>query len=197
MVLKHLFDIIAAATGLILLSPVMLAIAVLIKLRMPGPVLFKQERIGFQGNRFNIYKFRTMQTNHGGNSITIKGESRITPFGAWLRRYKLDELPELWNILKGDMSFVGPRPDVPGYADKLSGEDRNILKLRPGLTGAASLVYNNEDEILAKQDDPVKYNDEILYPAKVKIDLHYYYNQSFTGDIVIILKTIYRTLANS
>lgn len=197
MILKHLFDFIAAATGLILLSPVMLVITILIKIRMPGPVLFEQERIGFQGNRFTIYKFRTMQQDHGGNSITIKGEPRITKLGAWLRRYKLDELPELLNILKGDMSFVGPRPDVPGYADKLTGDDRNILKLRPGLTGAASLVYNNEDEILANQEDPVKYNDEILYPAKVKIDLEYYHNHTFTGDVVIILKTIYRTLVNS
>lgn len=122
--------------------------------------------------------------------MSVAGESRITPFGAKLRKYKLDELPELWNVFIGDMSFVGPRPDVPGYADKLEGEDRLILKLRPGITGPASLKYRNEEEILAKVDDPQKYNDEVIYPDKVKINLDYYYNNSLIGDVKLIIQTI-------
>ena len=113
--------------------------------------------------------------------------------GAKLRKYKLDELPELWNVLKGDMSFVGPRPDVPGYADRLQGEDRLILKLRPGITGPASLKYANEEEILAQVSDPVKYNDEVIFPDKVRINLDYYHNHTFLGDIRLIFQTIFRS----
>ena len=114
-----------------------------------GSIIFKQKRIGQHGKLFTMYKFRSMTVNHSGSSISVKGESRITPLGAKLRKYKLDELPELWNVLIGDMSFVGPRPDVPGYADKLEGEDRRILLLKPGITGPASLKYRNEEELLA------------------------------------------------
>jgi lipopolysaccharide/colanic/teichoic acid biosynthesis glycosyltransferase len=131
-----------------------------------------------------------MSVNHGGSSISVKGESRITSLGAVLRKYKLDELPELWNVLKGDMSFVGPRPDVPGYADKLEGEDRKILLLKPGITGVASLKYSNEEEILAEQEDPIKYNNEVIYPDKVRINLEYLKHQSFLLDIKIILYTL-------
>ena len=128
---------------------------------------------------------------HGGSSVSVAGESRITPLGAKLRKYKLDELPELWNVLIGDMSFVGPRPDVPGYADMLEGEDRLILKLRPGITGPASLKYRNEEEILAQVDDPQRYNDEVIYPDKVRINLDYYHHHSLAGDIKLIMETIY------
>lgn len=191
--LKFLFDKIFSTIGLIVFSPILLFISVLIKLKMPnGHVLFKQKRVGQNGKIFTLYKFRTMSLNKGNNTISVKGDSRITPLGAILRKYKLDELPELWNVLKGDMSFVGPRPDVPGYADKLSGEDRNILLLKPGITGPASLKYANEEELLAKVIDPIKYNDEVIFPDKVKINLDYYYNQSLFSDIKIILKTIFR-----
>jgi len=134
-----------------------------------------------------------MSAKHGGSSISVAGESRITPLGVKLRKYKLDELPELWNVFIADMSFVGPRPDVPGYADKLMGDDRKILELRPGITCEASLKYANEEEILSKVDDPIKYNDEVIYPDKVKINLDYYYNHTFWGDIKIIFATIFRS----
>ena len=157
---------------------------------MPGPVFFSQKRVGQQGKLFTMVKFRTMKMNHGGSTISVKGESRITPLGATLRKYKLDELPELWNVLTGDMSFVGPRPDVPGYADLLQGEDRKILLLKPGITGPASMKYANEEEILALQKDPVKYNNEVIYPDKVRINLEYLKHLSFMLDLKIILYTV-------
>jgi lipopolysaccharide/colanic/teichoic acid biosynthesis glycosyltransferase len=135
-----------------------------------------------------------MIVNHGGSTISVEGENRITPLGAILRKYKLDELPELWNVLKGDMSLVGPRPDVPAYAARLSGEDRKILELRPGITGPATLLFANEEELLSNVVDPVAYNDDVLWPQKVKYNLEYYYSRNFTGDLKIILKTIFRTI---
>lgn len=189
--MKYLFDRLTAFVGLWFLWPVLLIIWILIRIKMPGgPAIFSQKRVGRNGELFTMYKFRSMTVGHGGGSVSVAGESRITPFGAKLRKYKLDELPELWNVLIGDMSFVGPRPDVPGYADKLEGEDRLILKLRPGITGPASLKYRNEEEILAKVDDPQKYNDEVIYPDKVKINLDYYYNNSLIGDVKLIIQTI-------
>jgi len=122
--------------------------------------------------------------------VSVAGESRITPLGAQLRKYKLDELPELWNVLLGEMSFVGPRPDVPGYADTLTGEDCDVLKLRPGITGPASLKYRNEEDILAKMDDPLKYNDEVIFPDKVRINLYYLHHYSFIKDIEMIFATV-------
>ena len=191
MFLKRIFDFLASLFDLLILWPVMLVITLLIKIKMPGgPVFFTQKRVGRHGKLFTLVKFRTMAVNHGGNSITVKGESRITPLGATLRKYKLDELPGLWNVLKGDMSFVGPRPDVPGYADQLTGEERKILKLRPGITGPASMKYANEEEILAQQPDPVKYNDEVIYPDKVRINLEYLKRQSFFLDLKIIVFTV-------
>ena len=192
--IKYLFDRSMALIGLICLWPVLLVVAILIKVKMPGgPVLFTQHRIGKDGKLFTMYKFRSMTMSHSGSSISVAGESRITPLGAVLRKYKLDELPELWNVLIGDMSFVGPRPDVPGYADSLQGEDRLILKLRPGITGPASLKYANEEEILATVNDPIKYNDEIIFPDKVRINLNYYYHHTFLGDINLIFQTIFRS----
>lgn len=160
------------------------------KIQMPGPVFFKQNRVGRHGKLFRMIKFRSMKVNHGGSSVSVKGESRITPLGAKMRKYKIDEFPEFWNILIGDMSFVGPRPDVPGYADKLTGDDRLLLTFRPGLTGAASLKYSNEEELLALQDNPQKYNDTVLYPNKVKIEINYIRHWSFWLDIKIILHTL-------
>ena len=192
--LKFLFDRIAALCGLVVLSPVLLVVAILIKIKMPGgPVIFKQKRVGRNGKLFTMCKFRSMTIAHSGSSISVAGESRITPLGAVLRKYKLDELPELWNVLIGDMSFVGPRPDVPGYADNLVGEDRLVLKLRPGITGPASLKYANEEEILAHVPNPQQYNDEVIFPDKVKINLDYYQNHTFFGDIKLIFQTIFRS----
>ena len=177
--------------GLLVLWPILAIVAILIRNKMPGgPVLFTQKRVGKDGKLFTMYKFRSMTVSHSGCSVSVAGESRITPLGAKLRKYKLDELPELWNVLIGDMSFVGPRPDVPGYADNLKGKDRDILKLRPGITGPASLKYRNEEEILASVDNPQKYNDEIIFPDKVRINLYYLNNYSFLMDIKMIFCTI-------
>lgn len=189
--LKFLFDRVVAFVGLLFLWPVLIIVAVLIRVKMPGgPVIFKQQRVGRNGELFTMYKFRSMTVSHSGSSVSVAGESRITPLGAKLRKYKLDELPELWNVLIGDMSFVGPRPDVPGYADSLTGSDRDVLKLRPGITGPASLKYRNEEEILASVDDPVKYNDEVIFPDKVRINLYYLDHQSFWMDIKLIICTV-------
>ena len=193
MVLKWIFDRGMALIGLLFLWPVLLIVAVLIKIKMPGgPAFFTQERVGREGKLFTMYKFRTMinATNKTWSSVSVAGQSRITPFGATLRRYKLDELPELWNVLIGDMSFVGPRPDVPGYADKLEGDDRRMLQLRPGITGPASLKYRDEEELLATVDDPVKYNDEVIYPDKVRLNLYYLDHYSFVKDFQMILCTV-------
>ncbi|MBD5356343.1 MAG: sugar transferase [Bacteroides sp.] len=191
MFLKNLFDRLMALIGLLVLSPVLLIVAILIKIKMPGgPVIFKQKRVGRNGKLFTMYKFRSMTVGHGGSSVSVAGESRITPLGAKLRKYKLDELPELWNVLIGDMSFVGPRPDVPGYADQLKGDAREVLRLRPGITGPASLKYRDEEELLALQSDPQKYNDEVIFPDKVRINRFYLHNYSFIKDIQMIFCTV-------
>lgn len=191
MMLKWLFDRIVAFVGLLFLWWLILVVALLVRIKMPGgPVFFLQKRVGKDGRLFTMVKFRTMTVNHGGSSISIAGENRITPLGAMLRKYKLDELPELWNVLCGDMSFVGPRPDVPGYADKLQGAEREVLKLRPGITGPATLKYRNEEELLAEVDNPQQYNDEVIYPDKVRLNLFYLHHYSFVMDIKMIVATV-------
>lgn len=191
MLLKYLFDRIVSFVGLLFLWPVLIVVAILIRKKMPGgPVLFRQKRVGRNGKLFTMVKFRSMTVSHSGSSVSVAGESRITPLGAKLRQYKLDELPELWNVLTGDMSFVGPRPDVPGYADKLEGNDRRILQLRPGITGPASLKYRNEEELLAQVDNPQEYNDTVIYPDKIRINLYYLDHYSFVKDIQMIVCTV-------
>lgn len=196
---KWLFDRFVALIGLVVLSPVLLVVAVLVAVKTPGgPVIFSQKRVGKDGKLFTIRKFRTMTANHGGSSVSVAGESRITSLGAKLRHYKLDELPELWNVLKGDMSFVGPRPDVPGYADQLKGEDREVLKLRPGITGPATLKYRDEEDLLARvvkegidgYTDPVKYNDEVIFPDKIRLNRFYLNHYSFWSDIKMLFATV-------
>ena len=192
MTVKLLFDRIVSFIGLLFLWPLLFLVAILIKIKMPGgPAFFKQKRVGKDGKLFTMWKFRTMvNASHAWSSVSVAGESRITPLGAKLRKYKIDELPELWNVLKGDMSFVGPRPDVPGYADALIGEDREMLQLRPGITGPASLKYRNEEEILATVEDPQKYNDEVIFPDKVRINRYYLHHYSFRMDIKMIFATV-------
>lgn len=199
MFLKWLFDKLASLFGLLFLSPILLVVAILIKVKMPGPVLFCQKRVGQYGKLFTVYKFRSMTVKaeasvasreSDATSIASTEQNRITPLGEKLRRYKLDELPELWNVLKGDMSFVGPRPDVPGYADQLQGKERDILKLKPGITGPASLKYRNEEELLASVDNPAQYNDEVIFPDKVKLNLYYLKHYSFIKDIQMIICTV-------
>ena len=205
MILKRLFDIVASFCGLLILWPVLVVTAILIKIKMPGgPAFFCQKRVGKDGNLFTCHKFRSMTVKHNGSSVSVSGDSRITPFGAKLRHYKIDELPELWDVLIGNMSFVGPRPDVPGYADKLEGEDRDVLKLRPGITGPATLKYRLEDEMISEyvakrqaegdtrdsQVIAVEYNDTVIYPDKVRLNCYYYRNYSFWKDIEMIFATV-------
>lgn len=187
---KWIFDRLMALFGILSLWWLMLIVAICIKVKMPGPVFFRHQRVGRGGQLFTLVKFRTMLVNHDGNSVSVAGESRITPLGAMLRRWKLDELPELWNVLVGDMSFVGPRPDVPGYADVLTGEARDILSLRPGITGPASMKYRNEEEILSAVENPQQYNDEVIFPDKVRINLLYLHDHSFFLDLKMIVATV-------
>ncbi len=194
--IKRIIDFVSSLVGLVLLFPVYLIISIILKLTSNGPILFKQVRIGRYAKEFILIKFRTMvknTENDGTGSITIAGDNRITTIGKFLRKWKLDELPSLWNVLKGDMSLVGPRPDVPGYADKLEGNNRRILELYPGITGPATLKYANEEKILTNIDDLVKYNDEVIFLDKVKINLEYLDNWSLWLDIKIIIRTIFRT----
>ncbi|MCI6419745.1 MAG: sugar transferase [Bacteroidales bacterium] len=188
--IKYIFDRMMALLGLFFLWPVLLVVAILIKIQMPGPVFFVQQRVGKDGKLFACHKFRSMNIGHNGSSVSVAGEARITPLGAILRKYKLDELPELWDVFIGTMSFVGPRPDVPGYADQLQGEDRIILTLRPGITGPATLKYRNEEELLATVENPQQYNDTVIYPDKVRINRFYAEHYSFIKDIQMIFCTV-------
>lgn len=205
MFLKWIFDRVVSLLGLLILWPVLLIVAVLVKVKMPGgPAFFVQKRVGLNGKLFNCHKFRTMTVKHNGSTVSVAGDSRITPLGAKLRHYKLDELPGLWDVLRGKMSFVGPRPDVPGYADKLVGDDRDVLKLRPGITGPATLKYRLEDEMIAEyvasrqaagdtrsmQEIAVEYNDTVIYPDKVRLNCYYYRHYSFIKDIQMIFCTV-------
>ncbi|MBQ7018786.1 MAG: sugar transferase [Bacteroidales bacterium] len=218
MILKWIFDRVAALCGLLLIWWVYPLVAILIKIKMPGgPVFFCQKRVGRGGELFTCHKFRTMKVRHSGSTVSVAGDNRITPFGAKLRHYKIDELPGLWDVLIGNMSFVGPRPDVPGYADKLEGADRDVLKLRPGITGPATLKYRVEDEMIVEFVEQVKagkneqvakfeelpdfsvmtdqeiavwYNDNVIYPDKVRLNCYYYHNYMFVKDIQMIFATV-------
>ena len=189
--MKWTFDRLAAFFGMLAVSPVCIAIFLAIKMSEPSqPAFFRQLRIGQNAKPFYILKFRIMKNGVTGSNITVAGDQRLTSVGKFLRKFKLDELPQLINVLKGEMSFVGPRPDVPGYADCLEGEDRIILSLKPGITGPATLKYRNEEEILALQKDPLLYNDTVIWPDKIEINREYAFNNSFLGDIRIILQTL-------
>ena len=203
--LKFIFDRVVSFVGLLFLWPLLLLLVILVKIKMPGgPAFFVQKRVGMNGKLFDCHKFRTMTVKHNGSTVSVAGDSRITPFGATLRHYKLDELPGLWDVLIGNMSFVGPRPDVPGYADALEGDDREVLKLRPGITGPATLKYRLEDEMIADyvvkqqnagdsrpmQEIAIEYNDKVIYPDKVRINRYYLHHYSFIKDIQMIFCTV-------
>ena len=190
--LKRTFDILLSLFAIFLLFPLFLLVSFLIVIDSGFPIFFLQKRIGRGAKEFNIIKFRTMKTNNENITITVSDDSRITRIGKYLRKTKIDELPEILNVLFGQMSFVGPRPDVKGYADKLKGANRKILALRPGITGPASLKYYNEEYILSQKSNPKKYNDEVIFPDKVKINMHYFHNRSFFLDLKIIFATIFR-----
>lgn len=179
-IIKRLFDLILSLIGLFFLGWLIFLLILLSKIFIGGNGIFKQKRIGENASFFLIFKIKT---------ITSKG--KITHFGKFLRKTKLDELPQLYNILKADMSFVGPRPDIPGYADKLIGEDRIILSVKPGITGPASIYFRNEEELLKKQKNPKKYNDEVIWPKKVIMNKEYVKKYSFFRDITYLIKTVF------
>ena len=192
--IKRFFDLTFSLIGILILFPLMLIISLVIKLDSKGPIFFIQNRVGKGGKLFPMIKFRSMSVFQTSKStVSVKGDIRITKVGSFIRKYKLDELPELWNVLLGHMSIVGPRPDVKGFADELKGEDRKILNLRPGITGPASLKYANEEELLSYQENPEVYNKKVIFPDKVRINLDYYYNQNLILDLKIIFATIFRT----
>jgi len=189
---KRLFDIFFSFAGLVLFSPIIAIAWVVASIDTRSNGLFVQQRIGLYGKCFNLIKIKTMVEVAGMNTtITSSNDRRITRSGRFLRKTKVDELPQLWNVLVGNMSFVGPRPDVTGYADNLQGEDRLMLSVRPGITGPASLKYRNEEEILAQQVDPAVYNDEVIWPDKVRINREYVKNFSLTREFYFIWKTLF------
>jgi lipopolysaccharide/colanic/teichoic acid biosynthesis glycosyltransferase len=191
-IVKRLFDIVFSLLLLLLLLPLLMLFWILLSIFMRENGIFLQQRVGRGGLLFNIVKFKTMKNIPGREStITSLDDIRITKIGYFFRQAKIDELPQLWNVLIGQMSFVGPRPDVPGYADKLKGSDRVILLVRPGITGPAQIFYKNEGKILSKQSNIRKYNDNVIWPNKVRINLKYVKNQSFWGDILYIWQTIF------
>lgn len=188
--MKRLFDFTCATIALVLLSPLLLVLAGIVWATSEGPAFYCQKRVGRRGKLFTCMKFRTMRPNSDAQgSVTLSRDERLTGIGAFLRRWKLDELPQLFNVMIGSMSFVGPRPDVPGYADKLDGEDSIILEMRPGITGPATLLFRDEEYWLARAVDPVKFNDEVMFPKKVDVNLAYMKQRSFWKDIGYILAT--------
>ena len=187
---KRLFDMVCAVLGLLVLSPVLLVCALLVGLTSPGGVLFRQERVGKDGVPFTIYKFRSMRKDNAGLKISTSGDSRITPVGRVLRKAKLDELPQLWNVLKGDMSFVGPRPEVREYTDLYTPEQGQVLLVRPGITGLASIRYRNENDLLSASADPNRTYIEEVMPAKLALDLEYIPRACVSYDIKLILETL-------
>ena len=186
---KGSFDVVAASTGLILAWPVIVGAALLARWDTGGSGIFRQIRVGRHGRPFTLFKIRTMKAVPG-TTVTTARDSRITPFGMRMRRWKLDELPQLWNVLKGDMSFVGPRPDVPGYADRLNGDDAVVLRLRPGITGPATLKYRDEEQLLAGVADPQRHNDEVIWPDKVRINRAYIEHYRFRDDLRYLWQTV-------
>jgi len=190
--LKRYLDVLIASVSLLLFSPLILVCAIAARLSTNQSGFFAQYRVGLNGELFKLWKIRTMTSikEYDSNTITTSNDHRLTKLGRFLRKWKLDELPQLWCVLIGDMSLVGPRPDVPGYADKLEGEYRQILTLRPGITGPASIKYREEEVLLGLSANPKQVNDELIYPDKVKINLDYQKNYSFKLDLLYILVTL-------
>ncbi len=190
---KRAFDVVAAGIGLVVLSPLLAAIALLIKLHDGGPVFFLQERVGRRGKPFRIYKFRTMVVNADrmGPALTTAHDPRITPIGRFLRRYKLDELPQLINVLKGDMSLVGPRPEVPRYVNMFAEDYRTILQVRPGITDYASIYYRHENDLLQRADDAESTYTAVILPHKIQLARKYIQDIGPWTDVKIIWKTLF------
>lgn len=191
---KRLFDIISSGIGLLCLAPVFVVMAIWIKLDSRGPVFYRQTRVGRYGRDFRIFKFRSMRVGSDkGRQITVgERDPRITRSGYFIRRYKIDELPQLINVFLGDMSVVGPRPEVRKYVDLYSEEQRKVFQVRPGITDLASIKYSNENELLSQVDDPDTYYIDVIMPDKLAINLEYIRHQSFMGDIKIIFNTLFK-----
>ncbi len=195
--LKRCFDLLASLFGLLLFSWLILLGWIAARLSTGASGFFTQDRVGKDGRTFRIVKLRTMSPQSElTTTATASSDPRITPTGTMLRRLKLDELPQLWNVLKGEMSLVGPRPDVPGFADRLQGDDRAILQLRPGITGLATLAFKNEEDLLDAVENPDRYNSEVIFPAKVELNLRYLSEYSFRFDLLLILATFSSTMRN-
>ena len=189
---KRLFDLFFAVTGLLLLSPLFILIAVAIKLRSPGPVFYAQERVGKAGKAFRVLKFRSMVpgADRMGPDITSAGDNRVTPVGRYLRKWKLDELPQLWNVLKGEMSMVGPRPELPSYVRNYTPEQREVLSVRPGITDLAAIQYRHEEQLLASSNDIVRFYTEVVLPHKLSLNRLYIEKLSLFLDVKLILQTL-------
>ena len=188
------FDLFAAGLGLLILSPFLAIIALLIRVTSPGPALFRQQRVGRDGRPFAIYKFRTMRHDAEalGGQLTVRGDPRITPLGAILRRFKIDELPQLINVVKGDMALVGPRPEVPRYVARYDARQRDVLRVRPGITDPASVAYRDENRLLAASSDPERTYVEQVMPAKLAMNLEYLERRTLLSDIAVIVQTLRR-----
>ena len=189
--IKRLFDVVLSAAGLLVAWPVIAAAWAAARIDTGESGFFRQTRVGRDGKLFEVIKIRTMRPVQGvETTVTTRDDMRITPTGRFLRRCKIDELPQLWNVLRGEMSLVGPRPDVPGFADRLEGEDRIVLSVAPGITGPATLKYRNEEELLAGREDPERYNREVIWPDKVRINKEYIRSWSLAKDLEILWRTV-------
>lgn len=188
---RRCLDIVIALVVLVLLSPLMILLAILVKLSSPGPALFRQERVGLNGKPFTLLKFRSMRPAVGGPEVTAGGDARITSVGRFMRKWKLDELPQFINVLRGDMTLVGPRPEVPRYVAYYTAEQRQVLSVRPGITGKTQLEYRNEEQLLAGRDNTEQYYISEVMPAKLRLDLEYLRSRSIMGDLWILLRTVF------
>jgi lipopolysaccharide/colanic/teichoic acid biosynthesis glycosyltransferase len=188
--MKRTLDTVFAVVGLVLLSPVIVLAVVIATIDTRAGGLFGQPRVGRHGRPITVRKVRTMRPGGSASPVTIARDPRLTVTGAIMRRYRIDELPQLWNVIRGDMSLVGPRPDVAGFADRLKGTDRSILEMRPGITGPASLVFRGEDALLAEQSDPESFNRRVIWPLKVRINRAYQRSATFADDLRLIAMTI-------
>lgn len=195
-IIKRVCDFILSLIGIIVLSPIFIIVSIAIKLDSKGKILFLQKRVGRYGKEFDIYKFRTMVSDAErlGKQITVGNDNRITKVGAFLRKYKIDELPQLFNVLKGDMSLVGPRPEVPKYVKLYSDEQKKVLNVRPGITDMASLRYKDENEILGKVDNPEEYYINVIMKDKLKLNLEYIEKSNIFFDLYLIIKTVVKCI---
>jgi lipopolysaccharide/colanic/teichoic acid biosynthesis glycosyltransferase len=188
--LKRAFDAVVAALALLVLSPLLLVLALLVRLSSPGPAFYRQKRVGRDGKLFDVLKFRSMRVGNSGPSVTAGGDPRITPIGARLRQWKLDELPQLINVLRGEMSLVGPRPEVERYVQHYTAEQRGVLAVRPGITGVSQIEFRDEEALLNGRDDVEEFYLSTVMPTKLALDLRYVREHSFLGDLQLLLRTV-------